>query len=61
MCMESAFFYCHNLSMDVLKLCDKLFEDEDLKDIPLEMIFRVAYAVVSIIAEGDCFYKDDFD
>ena len=47
--------------MDVLKLCDKLFEDDDLKDIPLEMIFRVAYAVVSIIAEGECFYKDDFD
>ena len=28
--MESVFFLCHNLSMDVIKLCDRLFEDEDL-------------------------------
>ena len=59
--MVGVFFYCHNQSMDVMKLCDKLFEDEELKDIPLEFIFRVAYAVVTIIAEGECFYKDDFD
>lgn len=47
--------------MDILKLCDALFEDEELKDIPLESIFRVAYAVLTIISKGDCFYKDDFD
>ena len=42
-------------------LCDRLFEDEDLKDIPLEFIFRVAYAVLAIIAEGECFYRVDFE
>ena len=47
--------------MDLMKLCDKLFEDEDLKDISLENIFRVAYAVLPIIASGESFYKDDFD
>lgn len=47
--------------MDVLKLCDRLFEDEDLADIPLEYIFRVVYAVLVIIAEGNVFYKVDFD
>lgn len=47
--------------MDILKLCDQLFEDEDLEDIPLEYIFRVAYAVLVRIAEGDCFYRIDFD
>jgi hypothetical protein len=47
--------------MNVLELCDKLFEDEDLKDIPMEMIFRVAFSVVKIIASGECFYKDDFE
>ena len=47
--------------MDVLKLCDRLFEDEDLQDIPLEYIFRVAYAVLVVIAEGECFYKVDFE
>ena len=30
--MEGAFFYCHNIVMDITKLCDRLFEDEDLQD-----------------------------
>ena len=47
--------------MDILKLTDRLFEDEDLQDIPLEYIFRVAYAVLVLIAEGECFYRVDFD
>lgn len=59
--MENAFFLCVNLSMDVLELCKRLFEDKDLHDIPLEYVFRVAYAVLVIIAEGECFYKVDFD
>ena len=59
--MESVFFLCQNLIMDLLELCDRLFEDEDLRDIPLEYIFRVAYTVLVIIAEGKCFYKVDFD
>lgn len=59
--MESVLFYCHNLDMDIVKLCDRLFDDEDLGDIPMEYIFRVAYAVLVIIAEGDCFYRVDFD
>ena len=59
--MENAFFCCHNLSMDILKLCDRLFDDKELQDIPLEYIFRVAYEVLVIIAEGKCFYRVDFD
>jgi hypothetical protein len=47
--------------MDVLKLCDKLFEDEDLRDIPIDYIFRVAYSILVIMAEGDVFYKVDFE
>lgn len=47
--------------MDILKLCDELFENEELKDIPSDYIFRVVYVVFSLIAEGKCFYKDDFD
>lgn len=59
--MVDAFFYCNNIVMDIAKLCDKLFEDEDLQDIPIDMIFRVAYAVLVIIAEGECFYRVDFE
>ena len=59
--MESAFFYCNNQSMDIVKLCDKLFDDEELQDIPVEHIFRVAYAVFLLISEGECFYRVDYD
>lgn len=59
--MVGVFFLCQNLSMDILKLCDKLFEDQDLCDIPIDYIFRVVKAVITVMAEGDCFYKDDFD
>ena len=47
--------------MDMIKFCDKLIEDETLKDIPLTVIFRVAFSVFSIINSGECFYTDDFD
>ena len=47
--------------MDIMKLCDKLFEDSDLQDIPIDYIFRVVRAVIVAMADGDCFYKDDFD
>lgn len=47
--------------MDVLKLYDKLFEDEDLRDIPIDFIFRVACAVLVLIADGECFYRVDFE
>lgn len=47
--------------MDVLKLCDALFDDEELQDIPFDYIFRVVYAVFTILFNGDCFYKDDID
>lgn len=60
-CMVGSFFYAYNQNMDILKLCDKLFEDEEIQDIPLEYIFRVAYEVLIFIAEGDCFYRVDLD
>ena len=49
------------ITMDILKLCDLLYIDKDLHDIPIDYIFRVAVAVLNIIANGECFYKDDID
>ena len=57
--MENAFFYCHNLSMDTVKLFDMLFEDEELKDIPKEHIFLVAYELLILISSGECFCSID--
>ena len=45
--------------MDTVKLIDLLLDDEELKDIPMEDIFRVAYKVLVIISSGDCYYLVD--
>lgn len=45
--------------MDILKLFDLLFDSEELRDIPEEAIFRVAYELLTIIASGECFYLVD--
>ena len=43
--------------MDMKKLCDMLIQRDDLKDIPIIFVLRVACAVFEIIDSGDC-YKD---
>ena len=47
--------------MDFKKLCDKLFIHEDLHDVPLKYVFRVACVVIELISSGECFYTNDFD
>lgn len=41
--------------MDMKKLCDMLTTKEEIKDIPLMYIFRVASATFEIINSGECF------
>ena len=57
--MVSVFFLCQHLGMDMEKLFDKLTDSKDIKDIPVDYIFRVTVAVFEIINSGDCFYKED--
>ena len=45
--------------MDIEKLCDKLFEEKEIQDIPIDYVFRVAYAILKLISSGECFYKLD--
>jgi hypothetical protein len=45
--------------MDTIKLCEMLFDSEELKDIPAEFIFRVAYELLTLIASGECYYAID--
>ena len=41
------------------KLYDSLMEKEDLKDIPIDYVFRVVICVFEVINSGDCFYKNE--
>lgn len=47
--------------MDVLKLFDMLLDSEELRDIPMESIFRVAYEILTIISSGECFYQTEIE
>ena len=42
--------------MDMEKLTEKLLNSKDLKDIPSEYIFRVAFFILDLINKGDVFY-----
>ena len=57
--MESAFFCCHNSSMDIKKLYEKVIQNEDVHDIPLIHILTVLNAVLEAIGEGECFYENE--
>lgn len=42
--------------MNMDKFMEKLFNREELKDIPVIYLCRVAISIFEIINEGDCFY-----
>jgi hypothetical protein len=47
--------------MDVLKLCKKVLENEDVKEIPLLYVLIVVGCVIDAIGSGECFYNTEFD
>jgi len=44
--------------MDMEKLFDKITENKDIEDIPIDYVLRVTIAVFEIINSGECFYKE---
>lgn len=59
--MVGVFFLCENLSMDIIRLFEKVIESEEIKDIPLVYVFEVVCCVVEAIGSGECFYNTEFD
>ena len=57
--MESVFFLCQNLSMDIKKLYEKVIQSEEVHGIPLVHILSVLTAVLEAIGSGECFYKNE--
>lgn len=47
--------------MDVLKLCIKVLECEEVKNIPLVYIYTVITCVIEVIGSGECFYETEID
>ncbi len=47
--------------MDVLKLCEKVLESEDVKDIPLVYVYIIVTTVIEAISSGECFLQTEYD
>lgn len=61
LCMESAFFYCHNLSMDIDKLFKKVIASDDIRNVPILFIIMVFNCVLDEISTGECFYETEYE
>jgi len=46
--------------MDMEKFTEKLLNNKDLKDIPVEYIFRVAFFILDLLKDKDLFYEEVF-
>lgn len=47
--------------MDILKLCQKVLENEEVKKIPLVYIYTVVMSVIEAIGTGECFYETEIE
>ena len=47
--------------MDILKLCKKVLESEEVQDIPVVYIYLIVNCVIEAINSGECFYQNDYD
>lgn len=45
--------------MDILKLCKKVLESEEVQDIPVIYIYLVIHSVIEAINSGECFYPTE--
>lgn len=45
--------------MDIEKLFNKLIEDENIKDIPVMYLLRVATVVFELINSGEFYYENE--
>ena len=41
------------------KLCKELFENDEIKDIPIEYVIRIVAVVFEIINSGECYYQNN--
>lgn len=47
--------------MDILKLCKKVLESEDVRDIPVVYIYLIVNCVIEAINSGECFYPTEYE
>lgn len=43
--------------MDILKLCEKVLQSEEIQHIPVIYVYLVINSVIEAINTGECFYE----
>lgn len=43
--------------MDIMKLCKKLFEKDEIQEIPVSYVYTILNAIIELISSGECFYN----
>lgn len=46
-------------NMDILKLCEKVLESEEVQGIPVVYVYLVMNCVIEAINSGECFYPTE--
>ena len=52
------FYQKGETTMDMKKFVDLLLKSDELKDVPMDYIFRVVSSVFKIIKSGNVFYEE---
>lgn len=47
--------------MDILKLCEKVINSEEMKAVPKIYIYAVICCVIEAIGSGECFYETEIN
>lgn len=47
--------------MDILKLCEKVLEDENIQAIPIIYVYTIIISVIETINSGECFYETEYE
>jgi len=50
-----------DIKVDIVKLCEKVLEDEEVKNIPIVYVYAVVYSVINAISSGECFITTEYD
>lgn len=45
--------------MDIFKICNKVMENDEVKDIPFIYVMKVIRCVIEAISSGECFYDNE--
>lgn len=47
--------------MDLNKLCEKVMNSDEVKDIPIIYVYKIIFTVIEAISSGECFYETETD